>query len=725
MTVCSSNLNQVILPSRIQFPSNLVNYAISLELNHNYLTSVSITETSNSNLLSYPNPNLSDISSHESHSSHQLDHNRGRSHPNCSDQAFPSPVLENFHQIDDGFSQLPPCSNDNSGLDRNSFQNPALRCFFCDEPISPNERVPLKCSHDMSMSCFYKYVSDHLDSRHLIISCPDINCSESPFSYHSLKTLIRDNSALVESFEQITLQTELLQLPDRFYCPTPDCTNFCDLSQPMDFQATHDADNLSTLADISHKVSTWFKPARSQKKNSVDLQVKNLRRFQCSVCNFSYCMLCKSPWTYNHESHDQISCEQFSENCLKQVRPISSISASDHINDCSTSTLRLPRNFHCPTPDCTNICDLSQPMDFQATHDADNVSTLADISLKVSTWFKRARSQKKNSVDEQVKNVRRFQCSVCNFSYCMLCKSPWTYNHESHDQISCEQFSENCLKQVRPISSISASDHINDCSTSTLRLPRNFHCPTPDCTNICDLSQPMDFQATHDADNVSTLADISLKVSTWFKRARSQKKNSVDEQVKRLRRFQCSVCNFSYCMLCKSPWTYNHESHDQISCEQFSENCLKQVRPISSISASDHINDCSTSTLRLPRNFHCPTPDCTNICDLSQPMDFQATHDADNVSTLADISLKVSTWFKRARSQKKNSVDEQVKNLRRFQCSVCNFSYCMLCKSPWTYSHESHDQISCEQFSENCSNQELMGLQSCIAWIQSHTIIFF
>lgn len=170
------------------------------------------------------------------------------------------------------------------------------QCDICWDLIFTEKTVPLSCRHNFCLDCITRYVEGKLRDRILNIKCPNPDCLDL-FSFHFLENFLRRHGTTSNLIERISLHHGLYQLPFRFQCPTPNCSNIqWDFREPSDHIFRHRSGIFRLI---------WWK------KYQIDDLGKDKRKFSCSLCRKSYCLVCKAPFSHNGRYHDLISCEKY------------------------------------------------------------------------------------------------------------------------------------------------------------------------------------------------------------------------------------------------------------------------------------------------------------------------------------------------------------------------------------------------------------------------------
>ncbi|KPM06345.1 E3 ubiquitin-protein ligase RNF19B-like protein [Sarcoptes scabiei] len=111
----------------------------------------------------------------------------------------------------------------NTSLCKNSDKN-SYECSICllEQPI--NQFPELKsCQHRACLSCLRQYLRIEISESRINISC--LQCQELMHP-NDIKTILRNDLALVEKYELFMVRRTLITDPDARWCPAPDC-DYC------------------------------------------------------------------------------------------------------------------------------------------------------------------------------------------------------------------------------------------------------------------------------------------------------------------------------------------------------------------------------------------------------------------------------------------------------------------------------------------------------------------
>ena len=91
----------------------------------------------------------------------------------------------------------------------------------------------------------------------------------------------------------------------------------------------------------------------------------DLRRWRCAKCLYTYCLVCKSPWTFGHIGHEQIGCTEYHDQkhgdksledsaLALTTKQLDELRMLGMVKDCPRCHTPIEKNLGCPHMICTN-----------------------------------------------------------------------------------------------------------------------------------------------------------------------------------------------------------------------------------------------------------------------------------------------------------------------------------------------------------------------------------
>eukprot|EP00924_Labyrinthula_sp_SR-Ha-C_P014133 maker-scaffold_77-snap-gene-0.5-mRNA-1 protein AED:0.00 eAED:0.00 QI:110/1/1/1/0/0/2/239/510 len=222
------------------------------------------------------------------------------------------------------------------------FQNPEyVSCEVCLSEISTKRAPGLDCCEKhVCIRCLRQYMetsaADPLGSPFgcpIDASCPSLSPSSKVIAYSlSASPYRRKNQKLLQQINRARFRYGILTMHDFMQCPSPDCQNIVFADDDMFIEETYlipDQLRRNTREKVS---TTWVKTTQDQyeKKEKIEIETieakmfkeveaVDLRKFKCSSCGYSSCVVCKKMWTFGVLDHSQISCQSFKQLVKEQA----------------------------------------------------------------------------------------------------------------------------------------------------------------------------------------------------------------------------------------------------------------------------------------------------------------------------------------------------------------------------------------------------------------------
>ena len=103
-------------------------------------------------------------------------------------------------------------------------------CPACEEDFIPNDNNTLKkCGHAFCDECWYDFLSIKIKENKLTsIKCMDYECNEKPDEGFIIN-LLHSNEELIDKYKKFKLELEIINDPNKKFCPFPNCNSFLEL----------------------------------------------------------------------------------------------------------------------------------------------------------------------------------------------------------------------------------------------------------------------------------------------------------------------------------------------------------------------------------------------------------------------------------------------------------------------------------------------------------------
>ena len=190
-------------------------------------------------------------------------------------------------------------------------------CPACEEDFIPNEKNTLKnCGHSFCDECWYDFLSTKIKENKLaFIKCMDYECSEKPDDDFIIN-LLNSNHELIDKYKRFKLELEIINDPNRKFCPFPNCNSFLELKDKNNkkvkcsnnhtfcflcLKSPHG--NLPCNNEINKSMIEYEKNNFVKKCPKCDIiteKITGCNHITCAKCNYQWCWLCNGEYDPEH-----------------------------------------------------------------------------------------------------------------------------------------------------------------------------------------------------------------------------------------------------------------------------------------------------------------------------------------------------------------------------------------------------------------------------------------
>ena len=158
----------------------------------------------------------------------KIQHNFIKDRNNMENQCYLCGEDKNIHLSQDLIDNVINNSFEKIKDENNSIVK--IECPSCDELFIANERNTLKnCYHSFCDECWYDFLSIKIKENKLTsIKCLEYDCKEKPDDEFIIN-LLNSNEELIEKYKKFKLELEIINDPNKKFCPFPNCNSFLEL----------------------------------------------------------------------------------------------------------------------------------------------------------------------------------------------------------------------------------------------------------------------------------------------------------------------------------------------------------------------------------------------------------------------------------------------------------------------------------------------------------------
>ena len=190
-------------------------------------------------------------------------------------------------------------------------------CPACEEDFIPYNKNTLKnCGHSFCDECWYDFLSIRIKENKLTsIKCMDYECSEKPDDDFIIN-ILNSNQGLINLYKRFKLELEIINDPNRKFCPFPNCNSFLELKDKNNkevkcsnnhifcflcLNAPHG--NLPCNNEMSKSMIEYEKNNFVKKCPKCDIiteKIEGCNHISCPKCNHQWCWLCNEEFDPEH-----------------------------------------------------------------------------------------------------------------------------------------------------------------------------------------------------------------------------------------------------------------------------------------------------------------------------------------------------------------------------------------------------------------------------------------
>ena len=190
-------------------------------------------------------------------------------------------------------------------------------CPACEEDFIPNDKNTLKnCGHSFCDECWYDFLSIKIKENKLnFIKCMDYECREKPDDDFIIN-LLNSNQELIDKYKKFKLELEIINDPNRKFCPFPNCNSFLELKDKNNkevkcsnnhifcflcLKSPHG--NLPCNNEINKSMVEYEKKNFVKKCPRCDIiteKITGCNHITCAKCNYQWCWLCNGEYDPEH-----------------------------------------------------------------------------------------------------------------------------------------------------------------------------------------------------------------------------------------------------------------------------------------------------------------------------------------------------------------------------------------------------------------------------------------
>ena len=189
-------------------------------------------------------------------------------------------------------------------------------CEICSNAyISNSDNTLNACGHSFCNDCWYNFISIKIrENKISSIKCLDYVCQEK-LSDNFINKIINSNEELVKKYEKFKLEIEIINNPNKKFCPIPNCDSYLELKDNNNnvkcsnghllcFNCLKEPHEGSSCNNILDNSLIEFSKKHLIKKcpncSIITEKIEGCNHITCSKCNYQWCWLCNEKYTQTH-----------------------------------------------------------------------------------------------------------------------------------------------------------------------------------------------------------------------------------------------------------------------------------------------------------------------------------------------------------------------------------------------------------------------------------------
>ena len=245
----------------------------------------------------------------------KIQHNFIKDRNNMENQCYLCGEDKNIH-----LSQELIDNEINNSFEKNKNENNSvvkIECPACDELFIANEKNTLKnCCHSFCDECWFDFLSIKIKENKLTsIKCLEYECKEKPDDEFIIN-LLNSNQELIDKYKKFKLELEIINDPNRKFCPFPNCNSFLELKDKNNKEVKCSNNhifcflclkpphgNLPCNNEINKSMVEYEKNNFVKKCPKCDIITEKMigcNHIICAKCNYQWCWLCNGEYDPEH-----------------------------------------------------------------------------------------------------------------------------------------------------------------------------------------------------------------------------------------------------------------------------------------------------------------------------------------------------------------------------------------------------------------------------------------
>ena len=190
-------------------------------------------------------------------------------------------------------------------------------CQICGNYFIPNkENTVSTCNHSFCNNCWYQFLSIKIQENKIsFIKCLYYECQEK-ISDKFIINLLNSNVQLIQKYKTFKLELEIMNDPNKKFCPIPNCISYLELKNENNFEVKcsnghvycfkclgKPHGNSPCKAKLDNSLIVFSKThflKRCPNCSIITEKIEGCNHITCSKCSYQWCWLCNGKYNPEH-----------------------------------------------------------------------------------------------------------------------------------------------------------------------------------------------------------------------------------------------------------------------------------------------------------------------------------------------------------------------------------------------------------------------------------------
>ena len=206
--------------------------------------------------------------------------------------------------------------------------NDGFICSICGDSFEINSPEIIKynkCGDTYCSHCWFSYLQSKIEEGFGSVKCMNYNCKEN-LSKEFIEMIIKDNKKLVEKFKKFEIKMEILNNPNKKFCPYKNCDSYGEKTSNEKYIKCKNGHQFCFVC-----LRNWHGKEECDKKEEDDFKVwkegkiikkcpnchiyteknEGCNHMTCAECKYQWCWLCNGKYSYGHYTSGKCNGLQF------------------------------------------------------------------------------------------------------------------------------------------------------------------------------------------------------------------------------------------------------------------------------------------------------------------------------------------------------------------------------------------------------------------------------